>query len=372
MQKDTKPQTNAIPVYFLFSLLLGVLALLPVLLAGYFLHQTAWDNAWREVHEKHRLLAINLASPIQIYVDNQVTILGSLANELNIDLYNGADSDEIDHTILAMFQRMRGFNSLGYINAQGQVVSHHHRQKLPVPDETVFQNEPCFIQARDNGTWYISKLKPSPLNGDPAIIISYPVVTAYGKVKGVVLGELRLETIEELRKKIRFGNKGHSAIVDATGKVIAHPNPRWMEEMKDLSHWKIVQAMMAGKTGVTEFYSSFMKENMVAGYTTVPDIGWGIMVPQPKSEISANVNRLIYDSLYRVVPGLLVVIILAWLILRRWLMQPLRQLHENMFRLAHGHPAEDLPPPPWFAPKEIHRLDEAMRRPPDHDRDNQA
>ena len=61
-------------------------------------------------------------------------------------------------------------------------------------------------------------------------------------------------------------------------------------EAKDLSHLNVVQEMMAGKSGVTEFYSPFVKENMVVGFTSVPEIGWGIMVPQPKSEVEEQVS----------------------------------------------------------------------------------
>ena len=111
---------------------------------------------------------------------------------------------------------------------------------------------------------------------------------------GVLLGELRTDLIEELRRTIRFGEKGHSAIVDKFGRVIAHPNPKWMEEMHDLSAQDLVQKMMRGESGVTEFYSPFLKEQMVAGYAAVPEIGWGVMVPQPKSEIERQVRALLY------------------------------------------------------------------------------
>lgn len=49
--------------------------------------------------------------------------------------------------------------------------------------------------------------------------------------------------------------------------------------------------MMAGETGVTKFHSPFKKAEMVAGYTVVPKVGWGIMVSQPKAEIEAQIAR---------------------------------------------------------------------------------
>ena len=99
----------------------------------------------------------------------------------------------------------------------------------------------------------------------------------------LLIGELKIAPIEKLRRGIRFGKGGHSAIVDNHGRVIAHPNPDWMNnDIVDLSNLPIVQKMMAGETGVTEFFSPFKKHDMVAGYTSVAGLGWGIMVPQPK------------------------------------------------------------------------------------------
>ena len=39
-----------------------------------------------------------------------------------------------------------------------------------------------------------------------------------------------------------------------------------------------------GATGIT-FYSPALKDDMGAGYTTVPSTGWGVMIPQPVAEV---------------------------------------------------------------------------------------
>jgi len=150
-------------------------------------------------------------------------------------------------------------------------------------------NQKHVISARDTGESRLSGIQTSPLDGKPTLILSQPVKNKKGAIESVLISELRISLIENLRRNIHFGERGHSAIVDQNGRVIAHPNPDWMKSMRDLSHLPVVKAMMAGKTGVTEFYSPFVKQNMVAGYTAVPGIGWGIMVPQPKSEVARQV-----------------------------------------------------------------------------------
>jgi len=182
-----------------------------------------------------------------------------------------------------------------------------------------------------------------------------PVVDSHGKNIAVLLGELRIDYIEKIRSKVKFGKQGHSAIVDQRGHVIAHPNPEWMKEIRDLSDWPIVQSMMAGKTGVTSFYSPFIKENMVAGYAAVPDIRWGIMVPQPESEVAAQVNELMRSHLIWGIAGLLMAIALA-IVIARWITRPMNKLASDSYDLLHNGLVGELPSVANDSPREVKQL----------------
>ena len=96
----------------------------------------------------------------------------------------------------------------------------------------------------------------------------------------------------ELGRSISFGIKGHAVIVDQRGKVLAHPFPAWEAEMRDLSKISAVRAMLEGQTGITTFYSPAFKDEMIVGYTAVSGPGWGVMVPQPISEIREMARRI--------------------------------------------------------------------------------
>jgi len=94
----------------------------------------------------------------------------------------------------------------------------------------------------------------------------------------------------ELRKAITFGEHGHAAIFDRAGHIIAHPSPEWEATLHDLSQAPPVAAAMRGGTGVTTFFSPAVKAQMITGYAAVPGVGWGVMVPQPLSEIAARAH----------------------------------------------------------------------------------
>lgn len=339
------------PIYRILLTGLLLVAIIPIGFLSIKLYQNAWDNAWREISEKHRLLAENLASPIQIYINDHKAMLKLAATSIQRDIEQQDNAlKDYSNTLLHPY----GFRSLTLLGLDGKSSSKDS-------GNDVFQNEQCFIETRDSGKPFLTNIKTSPIDGKPTLILSEPVFNKAGKLSAVLIGELSIELIEQLRSKIKFGIKGHSAIVDKTGHVIAHPNPAWMVEMRDISHWPIVKNMMAGKTGVIEFYSPFIKQHMVAGYTAVPGIGWGIMVPQPKPEVEAQVNSLLVEHYRWGIFGLILSVALV-VPLMIWITRPINQLAAAANNLANNNFKGDLPKQSDIAPREIRQLGSALRK----------
>ena len=219
-------------------------ALLPIAILGYHIYQSAWDDSWREVREKHQLLAQNLAVPLQGYVNNHRGFLAMTAQHAAmLQQTRSADAASLLRTSL---QNMPGFRSLIQLDMHGRVLWYAQNGK-PLANDVdvqVFASEQCYSKARTSGAWSISRIKRNPLTGEPTIFMGQPIRTASGEMIGVLLGELSIELIEAIRAKVRFGVKGHSAFVDHTGRVIAHPNAAWMREIRDISDWPVVQACL--------------------------------------------------------------------------------------------------------------------------------
>ena len=334
-----------------------LVAAVPVGLLGLKLYQVAWDGAWREITEKHQLLAQNLAAPISIYVNDQKTALSLLGDfvayitDNEVGQYMAPEQKDM---INRSMKKLTGFRSVSLVNLQGKILLSTHG-KLSVDLRDVLASETCYLKTREKDRWFLSGVKSSPFDQRPSVVMSTPVHDQKGKQLAILVGELRIDMIEKIRRKIKFGIKGHSAIVDQKGRALAHPNPEWMLEMRDLSHWPIVQKMTSGQTGVTEFYSPFMGASMVAGYASVPDINWGIMVPQPKPEVEAHVNRILHTQLLWGIAGLVLALLIA-LILVRWISLPLKRLCVSATRIAENNFTGDLPSVSRHAPREVRTL----------------
>src|SRR6185312_3109696 len=106
------------------------------------------------------------------------------------------------------------------------------------------------------------------------------------------VGILTPDYLVQLQKQIAFGDHGHAAIVDTTGRIIAHPLAAWVATSRDISAVPVVQTMMHGGTGVGEFFSPAFGGKMIAGYTVVPETGWGVMVPQPLAEFERRAHEV--------------------------------------------------------------------------------
>jgi len=347
------------PVYRLLTVAFVLVALIPLAVLGVKLYHAAWDNAWREITEKHRLLAINLTAPVRLYVNNHRAMLRLLADELAA--HGGqADTHDVQKLMADASRQPMGFRSIALVGPDTKLrfLTVEGRERNSA--KSLLATETCVLHTRETGDGAISRIKASPISGEPSILLSQPIKDSTGRLRGILLGELRTNVIEELRQQIRFGKKGHSAIVDNSGRVIAHPNPQWIRTMHDLSGLGIVKQMLAGQQGVTEFYSPFVQEQMVAGYAAVPELGWGVMVPQPKSEIAEQVNDLLYRQLGWALAGLLLALVLIGAVVR-WLTGPINRLASTMAEMEKSDFQGDPPPMPAALPREIAQLSEAFR-----------
>ncbi len=344
-------------VFRLLLISMILVALIPVGLLGLHLQKTAWENSWREIREKHQLLAENLAAPIGVHVHDQRDALSLLVHFIE---RNDHRPESLQTLFDDSLDKLHGFSSLTYIDDAGNtvVMSHHLQGRLFSP--RLFAEEKCFKKVKDTRAFFVSGIKTSPYSGKPTIMIGLPVFGARNELSGVLLGELHVELIEELRRNIQFGKRGHSAIVDQNGRVIAHPNTQWMREMKDLSDWPVVQAMMQGKKGVTEFYSPFIGQDMVAGYASIKETGWGIMVPQPKSEIEAQIRSLILSNYAWAIAGLVVAILIA-IFMARWITRPLNHLEQASHKLIDNGLQGEIELPGRQTPDEIQYLGKALK-----------
>lgn len=175
----------------------------------------------------------------------------------------------------------------------------------------------------------------------------------------LAIGYLSLEYIKTVQEKISFGELGHSAIFDASGRAVAHPVPRVEEKMMDASGIKTVRKMMERQTGVDIFYSPPMQAEMIAGFTFVPETGWGVMVPQPLSELNASVRASLRQTHLFTIAASLSLALFGW-IMAKALVRPIKRFTDSSLEIARGNYEVSLPAREGSS-VEMWRLNEALK-----------
>ncbi|MBV9824408.1 MAG: HAMP domain-containing protein [Alphaproteobacteria bacterium] len=158
-----------------------------------------------------------------------------------------------------------------------------------------------------------------------------------------------------LQHKIAFGARGHAVVVDAVGKTVAHPTQSWVDSELDMSKIPPVKAIMAGQSGVMQFYSPAFKADMITAYTSVPETKWGVMVPQPMEELYAQADEVGRVAATMAFLGLVAAGVISWG-LAKYVMRPLKAVSDTAAAIADGDPAARAPSFAIYIPAELHLL----------------
>lgn len=300
------------------GLMIGVL--------GVQLYRAAWEDAWGEVNDKHRVLAVNLANAVASYVRDRRFTVASIAAKLgNEGGLSAPLDDERTHLLDTLRQSVDGIRSVALLDLHGQVLYSGSASDVTAAVAKALADSAAFYHVVAGGTDYQDGVSASPFDGLPTVTLGWPVRDPGGGLVGVLLVGLSTAPIEALRAQVHFGEGGHALVVDQRGRLLAHPSAIWRREMRDLSALKAVRLVLAGGSGVTEFYAPFAEKRMVAGYAAATGLGWGVIVPQPMGEIAAAVRRVLYGQLAWAALGLGLLALLAYGI-AHWVTRPLNGL----------------------------------------------
>lgn len=318
---------------FLVSISVGILA--------FWVHQSALEKEIGAVKEKHLIVAQNLSSGLSRYVQDVVQTydltLGNI-DQWQTDTGFSKALAGVDIRYLAVVDENLKVES--FIEASGE-----GNFALPASDQLTHLRS---LAVPEKGSTVFSGILP--FDGSPHFFI----VKALDRER-FAFAPLAPSYISQTQKSISFGERGHSMIVDHRGRVVAHPNASWQATSKDASRLSVVQLMMAGRTGVAEFFSPPMKADMIAGYTFVPETGWGVMVPQPKQELIDKVSSITNQAY--AISALSISLALA---LGSWisahLTHSINTITNAAQKLARGETQVRVPTLPFSTPPELQTL----------------
>ncbi len=312
----------------------------PLLLFWAWPHSRAMGYRIEQVAEKHLLLARNVTAALMRYSSDLDAAFGFVADTLLDDKAIVAPEQllkslRVSHVCLVELDSGRILKSFdGLAKGPSGRIAPERLQKILAAGK-----------GRPNG------LTGVMLGADGKPGLFQVKVNA----NRMVLARIDTSYFREVAKTVKFGTKGHAAIVDHRGRLLAHPLPAWEDSARDVSGLSPVVRMISGQAGVTTFYSPALKAEMVAGFAPVPETGWGVMVPQPLAEVSGFVDDIQATSLSIFAMGLLAAALIA---LRSSLLmvQPLRSVIDGARRMSKGEVGVEIAVPGRLVPSEFREL----------------
>ena len=169
-------------------------------------------------------------------------------------------------------------------------------------------------------------------SGKPALILSAPISSKEGRLKGVIAIAATLSEISDRIANSRIGQTGFAFLVDKKGEVIAHPSDEFTRSRIDLSSHPALQALKQGK-----HTSVFLNEDgkKVLAVTRRNPAGWTLVTQQNVDEAYQLIRSENIKGIVMLCSSLVLVLLIAVLVSRR-LAHPIRELTEVADQFSQG------------------------------------
>ena len=340
---------KSIHLHHVLFLAFTLISAVPVLILSGWVQNSMVENEESSIIEKHLLLAQNITGALQQYAKDiratvdvvekhveekrSIELLKALFSSLHIDFVWLINREGHDITP-------------GFLDAEPQLSR--------IPENIGKVLAPFLTESLANRDLAIFSTVEADSNNDSVIY----VVKAVENNKFLV-AVMNTGIFIKVQKAVTFGERGHAAIVDATGRTLAHPSEQWRSTRKDITVLPPVQYMTEGKTGVTRFYSPVMGADMVAGYAIVHDVGWGVMIPQPYDELLERANRGQFISILISLVGIITAGFISWW-LARLMCKPLVAVASSARHAASGNLITRIKKSFKYAPIELRDLTDSF------------
>jgi signal transduction histidine kinase len=234
-----------------------------------------------------------------------------------------------------LLRQVRAISEFSQLDAAGREQLRISRLAMDVVGSQVdYSKEPKFLEAVAHKVYY------GPVyfrhESEPYMTLS---LAGSRRDAGVSVAEVNLRFIWEVISEIKVGERGLAYLVDAQGRLIAHPDLGLVLRNTDLSHLAHIQAARRNTLGAL---SETVQEATDAGgrrvltaYAPVRPLGWLVFTELPIEEAHAPLIASIARSALLLLAGLLLAL-LAGIFLARKMIVPIRALGIGAARIGSG------------------------------------
>ena len=193
-----------------------------------------------------------------------------------------------------------------------------------------YSDRPWFQGARDGALTFQSLIGRT--SGEPALVASMPILDDSGNIIGVGMFASDLTDIANEVMVSQVGESGFAYVVDANNLVIAHPDPAFSSELRDLSDTLPIAALRNESPGLVNFSEDGLRWQ---AHVEPMEYGWGVVVQQPVAELLSGLDQLRRIGGIVVLLGAMILSGMTWLTTRQ-AFRPIDSLNETVEAISAG------------------------------------
>ena len=169
--------------------------------------------------------------------------------------------------------------------------------------------EPAFVSAKPGTTWF------SPVffhkDSEPYMTIA---VRSAGDRPVLTVADVNLKFIWDVVSSARVGSRGRAYVVDAQGRLVAHPDIGLVLRKTDLSNLVHVRDARDPGAPATAESVDATGDRILTAHAPIAPLGWTLFIEQPVADVYATLDASILRTLALLLGGLVVSALLgAWL-----------------------------------------------------------
>jgi len=236
---------------------------------------------------------------------------------------------------LRLLRQVPAITELAQVDASGKEQLRVSRLAMDVVGSGAdLSKEPKFTDAVKNKVYYGSVYFRR--ESEPYMTLS---LAGTRRDAGVSIAEVNLKLIWDVVSKIKVGERGHAYVVDAQGRLIAHPDISLVLRNTDMTRLAQVQAAQRDDTGAAmddiQVATDIQGQKVLTAFAPVVPLGWTVFVDLPVDEA----YQPLISSMQRtalVLFAALCLAALAGMLLARRMMVPIQALRAGAARIGGG------------------------------------
>lgn len=223
----------------------------------------------QRVHAQKRL--------IDYWMEERVENIRDLSRA---EAFRTLDESQMERTLYFKKQLDNYFDSFSYIDKKGYMkISTVEQRNSSTTDNPYFKA----AKARNS---YVSNVVIDPNNNQPIINISSPIYDYNGDFQGLILGTIKIITLEKLLRENWIGQTGEIFLINKEGLMLTDPRYLNTQNDKDIDkHAALVnskltentfRAIAPGESGTTT-WNDYLGNKVLGAYLDVPERGWTLI-----------------------------------------------------------------------------------------------